>query len=123
AKVPMGTSLEDMIDQVEKYRPTETSRVHGLDNIRSELGEFEAEVEPFYMSRILVTNAQYLKYVKATGARFPFHWWKDGKPQSYIEKRSEATALFPDKESGVDPRLLFWEARWDTLPYAVPPGK
>lgn len=125
-EVELGIDAKHIKELAEKYRPNETARIRAFKQTVSELGEGSKKVQSFYLSKFPVTNEQFLVYVKATGARFPFHWWKDGEPEHYRESRDIAIKAFPDlpRDQRQNSRLFYWEQFWKSkkLPYKVPKG-
>lgn len=120
-EVTIGTSAKDLLDLTEEEHPrSPRHRVELLQKLMSELGENEVEVESFYLQRNLVTNEQYFQFVEATDYRFPFHWWKFGKPDDYNERRPDFRKAFPNEKKQ---DLLYWEKYYDKLPYAIPEGE
>jgi len=127
-KVPMGTSSKEALKWAMFFSPhNEKLALRALKNTGSELGETDIDVEPFYMSRYAVTNEQYIRFVKATGARFPFHWWKRGATVNFEEHRKKIFEAFPNLDAGdrVNAPLYYWEDFWksEKLKYEIPKGE
>ncbi|MEE2888457.1 MAG: SUMF1/EgtB/PvdO family nonheme iron enzyme [Planctomycetota bacterium] len=123
--VPMGTSSKDAVKWATFFSPyNDKLALRALKNTGSELGETSVAVEPFYMSRFAVTNEQYIRFVKSTGARFPFHWWKRGVPANFEAHRKKIHEAFPDLEAGdrINAPIYYWEDYWNSekLEYAIP---
>lgn len=128
AKVPMGLDAKAALKLANTFYPhNERLALRLLRNVRTELGEHEKLVEPFYLGKYPITNEQYQRFVKATGARFPFHWWKDGAREDYLSHREKWIAAFPKlrADDRVNAPLYYWEQSWNTakLKYEVPKGQ
>ena len=122
AKVPLGITSTRALELADTfYKYNKTKALHFLAHVSSELGEGQNDVRSFYLSKFPVTNEQYLRYVKAANHRFPFHWWKFGKPAEFQEARPKVHKAFPD-DKGIAP-ILYWERNWKDLPYAIPKGE
>ena len=127
-KVPMGTSSKEALKWATFFSPhNEKLALKALKNTGSELGETDVEVDPFYMSRYAITNEQYIRFVKATGARFPFHWWKRGATANFEAHRKKIYEAFPNLDSGdrVNAPIYYWEDFWksEKLEYGIPKGE
>jgi formylglycine-generating enzyme required for sulfatase activity len=126
--VPMGTSSKEALKWATFFSPhNDKLALKSLKNTGSELGEADINVEPFYMSRFAVTNEQYFRFVKATNARFPFHWWKHGAKDDFEAHRTKIYKAFPDLESGdrINAPIYYWEDFWKSegLKYGIPKGE
>lgn len=120
-KVEIGSSADELIEVTKEFHPrAPRPRLKLLQKLLSELGETTIEVDTFYLHRTLVTNEQYLQFVRATKRRFPFHWWKEGKKDDWASKRAEYNKAFQGQRNA---DLLYWERYWDQLPYAIPEGE
>lgn len=119
--VTLGVTAKQMIALAEKYVKSESQRDDLVHALASELGQKTVDVPSFWLAKDLVTNEQYLQFIEANKGkhRFPFHWWKEGKKDSYDEALEAARKEFP----GDNPRLKYWEQHWRELPYAIPEGK
>lgn len=119
-EVALGSKADTLLEVTKNFYPrAPRNRKKLLRNLMPELGEHEVKVEGFYLHKYLVTNEQYLEFVKATNRRFPFHWWKEGRKDDWSERRSEARQRFKGQK-GAD--LLYWESYWEDLPYQIPEG-
>lgn len=89
----------------------------------SELGEKTEKVEPFFLAKYPVTNAQFKVFVEQSGGtvRFPYHWWADGRKDDFSSK--ERVEAISQVESSFDKKIAYWEINWKTLPWAVPAGE
>ncbi len=122
-KVTLGSSAKALLDMTKAEHPrSPRRRVELLKKLMSELGENEVVVDSFYLDKFPVTNEQYLEFIKNSPIkhRFPFHWWKLGKPDDYKARRPEFRKAFPNEEKQ---DLLYWEKYYDKLPYAIPKGQ
>ena len=89
--VSLGSEAKHLLEVTKDFHPRATRpREKLLRNLMSELGEKEVDVESFFLHRLPVTNEQYLQFVQATGHRFPFHWWKEGRKDDWEKRRAEA---------------------------------
>ena len=129
-KITLGITAKEALDLANQFNPNnEKARLLTLKHVTSELGTSKKEVDHFYLGEFPVTNEQYLRYVKATGERFPYHWWKYGQPEHYnsIEIIDRVREVFPDLPANIraQARLFFWEDFWksEKLPYAIPAGE
>ncbi len=119
--VPMGITA----DHARKvaallFARNEERRIRALKNMQSELGPTKVPVKSFFLGRFPVTNEQYLRYVKAKKTRFPFHWWREGQPDSFNELRPVAHKQFPKNRHA---SIEYWSVNWKDLPYAIPTGQ
>ena len=125
--VPMGISHKRAIELAKLFFPhSEKYALRLLRNVSSELGEKDLHVDAFFLSKHAITNEQYLRFVKATGTRFPFHWWKFGQVDHFEKTKPAVRKAYPDlpsDERGNAP-LYYWEFNWKTekIPYAIPEG-
>lgn len=120
-KVTLGVTAKRLLEITKEFQPrSPRRRLRLLHKLLSELGTRTEMVEPFLLGRHPVTNEEYLRFVQKTGYRFPFHWWRYGKPESYAEHLPKAREEFPsEKNVG----LLYWERHYKELPHAIPEGQ
>ena len=129
-KITLGITAKEALDMAEQFFPNnEKQRLLTLRHLTSELGSSKKEVGHFFMGEFPVTNEQYLRFVEATGERFPFHWWKVGQKEHFNseETREKVNAAFPNLPASIrgQARLFYWEDYWksEKLPYAIPKGE
>ncbi|MCC6671914.1 MAG: SUMF1/EgtB/PvdO family nonheme iron enzyme [Planctomycetes bacterium] len=120
-KVNLGLTADQLFTLSDKLSGgNKRQREKILSQAISELGTATVAVSDFYLSRSEVTNEQYLAFVKATGHRFPLHWWQDGKPQEFEAAREKFLAEFGNQPN---PHMPYWRKHWKELPHAIPKGK
>lgn len=117
--VTVGMTHEALIESIERLHPYNKEGYFG-DAFRfmRELGEKTHRLEPFLMSKNLVTMKQYKLFVEATGHRFPFDWWRWGREDEFEKKLTEINKEYPDK--GEEGQIEYWANNWENLPYAIP---
>lgn len=87
------------------------------------VGGLKVRLPAFFISAHEVTNGQYQTFVKATGHRFPYHWWTEDDRKKHEKLFEEAT---PTEK--FDP-IQYWEMNWEnrklewTLPKEAKGGK
>ncbi len=121
-QLTIGLTAKEALDLSKEMRPNdEKQRRDILKLLLPELGKKRHEVAPFYMAQTLVTNEQYLTFVKSTGHRFPIAWWRDGQKKHFEAERDKIL-----EEFGKEGKLAFfyyWQKHWKNLPYAIPEGQ
>lgn len=121
-KISMGLDAKDLVEMAKSLAPqSESARMSIIRNCLTELGVVTVDVERCFMARYPVTNAEYKIYVDATGARFPYHWWADGRKDDFNSKeRILEVAKLPPSH---DKKVTYWETNWKKLPWAIPAGE
>ena len=100
---------------------SERARTSILRHCLTELGVVTADIEHCYLGRHPVTNAEYAIYIEQTGARFPYHWWAEGRKDDFNSReRILEVAKLPPAH---DKKVKYWEWHWKALPWAIPPEK
>ncbi len=129
----------------ERYRTKKTPDLTGMvyipageflmgtdDRLRDEKPLHVVYIDGFYMDRYEVTNAQYRKFIDATGHPLPYHWeggtYPDGKaehPVVYVSwfdaysycvwqgKRLPREREWEKAARGTDGRIYPWGDMWD----------
>ncbi len=119
ATIKLGLEPDQIVELEEKMFLTDSQRVDDARRMMAELGvRKEVRIEPFLMSRYPVTNAEYEIFVKATGHRFPFHWWRYGREDDYESRILDIRKEHPG--AGKDAAILYWLQNWRELPFAIP---
>lgn len=98
----------------------ETKKVErNLRQTASALGHTKEPVDAFYLGKWPITNKEYEVFVKQTGHRFPFHWWRYGCKDDYAKRIEDIQRQFP--KEGVFAAVYYWKAHWQDqkLPYAL----
>ncbi len=119
-RIDLGIAADQLIEIEEKAYPYGGKQL--LEDIKLLLPELgvkqNVEIEPFLLGKFPITNAQYKVFVEQTGHRFPFHWWKDGKPDDYQARQPEIDKAVSD-DVQLKP-LIWWQQHWKELPWAIP---
>lgn len=119
----IGADPEDLLEVEEALNPySEQARVEDLQALMSELGRRKVTVEPFYLAKHPVTNAEYKAFVDKTGWRFPYHWWKDGQIEHFQASREKINEEVT-REGVADKGVEYWRLNWKDLPHAIPAGQ
>lgn len=122
--VTMGLQARQLVELAKSLsRGNEPVERKIISSCVTELGERTDKVEPFFLAKYPVTNAQYKVFVDQSGGaiRFPYHWWADGRKDDFSSKeRVEAIAKV---DTGYDKKIVYWEQNWRTLPSAIPAGE
>lgn len=117
--IVIGSEPEQLIKIEEMLYPySAEQRLKDLQRLMSELGTRKVAVPAFFMSKFPVTNAQYAAFVKATGWRFPYHWWRYGEPEHYEQNLAKINQAVTANVS--DKGLEYWKQNWKDLPWSIP---
>jgi sulfatase modifying factor 1 len=102
---------------LKRMDPSDPNFQRALRQTASELGRVRVPVSAFYLARSPVTNRQYLQFVQKSKVRFPFHWWRWGRPDDYVKRLEDINKEFPN-ERELAP-VMYWEKHWQDLPYEL----
>ena len=117
-RVRLGLDAETLHDVSEQTQPFNINeRVRGLKNSLSELGLRTVDIEPFLLGEFPVTNEEYRAFVEETGHRFPYHWWRYGEQNDYLERLPAIRQQFPGARE-IGP-FLYWERHFNELPWKL----
>jgi formylglycine-generating enzyme required for sulfatase activity len=119
---PMGITAEELWALAKDCFPNDLTRIRALKNGASELGRRDVPVESFFLYKHPVTNKQYEIFVKQTGHRSPFHWWKWGKKENFRKHRDDIAKLAKSLKRKNEAEISYWEENYRDLEFAIPAG-
>jgi formylglycine-generating enzyme required for sulfatase activity len=123
---PLGISAEELWTLTRHWYENDMIFLRALKNAASELGRKDVPVDPFFLYKYPITNKQYEVFVKKTGHRSPFHWWKWGNKENF-RKHSKKIAKFAEEleKQHIERReaeIRYWDQNAKDLEYAIPEG-
>ena len=75
--------------------------------ILSFIGDQTEVLPPFLIGKTEVSNGEYEAFVKATGHRFPYHWWKKS------DKRKHEKEFYQKNPTQRFDPIEYWETWWE----------
>ncbi|MCA8940923.1 MAG: formylglycine-generating enzyme family protein, partial [Planctomycetes bacterium] len=117
----VGCTADELLQTLEVLHPHNiAARIKDGRRLMSALGPTTIHLEPFLMSRNPVTNEQYEIFVKATGHRFPYGWWRYGESEDYEKRLTKINEEFKHIEEPSDRPIEYWKLHWQELPWKIP---
>jgi len=123
---PLGITAAELWTLTREWYANDLIFLRALKNAASELGRKDISVDPYFLYKYPITNEQYQIFVRKTGHRSPFHWWKWGNKENFRKHRNGVAKLAKELEKQRIERreaeIRYWEENSADLEYAIPAG-
>jgi formylglycine-generating enzyme required for sulfatase activity len=123
---PLGINANELWTLTRSWYQNDRDFFRALKNASSELGRKDVPVEAFFLYKHAITNEQYEVFIKATGHRSPFHWWKWGNREDFLKHQPAIAKLAEDlAKRGVErgeATIRYWEENHRELKFKIPAG-
>ncbi len=118
-EVRVGLSAEQFVEVLDQTAPSNSdTQKRGVTKLLPSLGQKKVHVAGFLLGQHPVTNEEYMAFVKATGWRFPYHWWRFGEEKDFQEKIPDIRQAYPGQDSSAA-SVFYWAANYGQLPYKL----